>query len=319
MDRTWVLVESFFASPITWGVVTLLAIALALSGKLNMSAATGVLWLAFFTALFGVYRAEAILKTDTLMRYLVLGCCAFGFAAGTVLLNRWMTSPKAPEISTSSQPPEAQEHLEHGPSKPDSPIATVKPTDKAKAEPKHFPPASTGASKEQQKPAPKKDETPPAQQPAFSVTNPTGSIVNQGSSVTAPQTVNNFGPPELAMSDAQRSQVTDYLTIKANLSPLKIHIFVDGPTTSTQQFGEQLRRALVEAGADVDKQEGMFLPVQGDPVYPGISFDCVTAANQEKANAIGLALLNAKIIDKPVQTLGKRLEDGGINIIIRKP
>ncbi len=35
----------------------------------------------------------------------------------------------------------------------------------------------------------------PAVQPTFSVTNPSGSIINQGSSVNAPQTVNNFAPP----------------------------------------------------------------------------------------------------------------------------
>ncbi len=35
----------------------------------------------------------------------------------------------------------------------------------------------------------------PTQQPTFIVTNPSGSIINQGSTVAAPQTVNNYGPP----------------------------------------------------------------------------------------------------------------------------
>jgi hypothetical protein len=96
MDRAWPFFEGFLASPITWGVVTLLALALALSGKLSMSAATYITWVAFGTAVFGVYRAEGIIKIDPLLRFLILGCVAFGFAACIVRLNRWMVSPKTP-------------------------------------------------------------------------------------------------------------------------------------------------------------------------------------------------------------------------------
>src|SRR5213080_1907108 len=42
-----------------------------------------------------------------------------------------------------------------------------------------------------------------AQQPTFSVTNPSGSIVNQDSTVNAPQTVNNYGPTKLEL-DVER-------------------------------------------------------------------------------------------------------------------
>ena len=160
----------------------------------------------------------------------------------------------------------------------------------------------------------------PAQQPTFSVTNPSSSIKNQGTTVKAPQTINNFAPPELTMNDSQRFMVVSYLTpLNADISSFKIHIFVDGPTASTQAFGEQLRRALSEAGAVVDKTEGMLMPPEGSTVYPGISFDCVTDANKDKASAIGLALQNAGVLDKPVHALRGNREDGGIGITIRKP
>jgi len=42
---------------------------------------------------------------------------------------------------------------------------------------------------------PKVPSKAPESYPAFSVTNPSGSIINQGSTANAPQTVNNFGPP----------------------------------------------------------------------------------------------------------------------------
>jgi hypothetical protein len=156
MDRTWVLIESFFASPITWGVVTLLAIALALSGKLNMNAATAVLWLAFFTALFGVYRAEAILKTDILMRYLILGCCAFGFASGTVALNRWMISPKE---ETHSQPAAVQPHEapEKGADAPDKP--TLMPQAPSKVAVKRAKSAPLAAHSDKSEGKPQNDRT----------------------------------------------------------------------------------------------------------------------------------------------------------------
>ena len=58
MDKIGRSSNRFLRGSITWGVVTLIAISLASAGKLNMNAATWVLWLAFCTALFGVYRAE---------------------------------------------------------------------------------------------------------------------------------------------------------------------------------------------------------------------------------------------------------------------
>lgn len=97
MARVLPLLEAVLASPITWGVATLVAIALALSGKLSMGAAKWIMWAACCSAAFGVYRAEVVVKLDSLMRFLVLGCCIFGLVAGTVATTRWMSSPKTGE------------------------------------------------------------------------------------------------------------------------------------------------------------------------------------------------------------------------------
>src|SRR5260370_35906006 len=89
--RTPSLLESFLGSPITWGVVALVALALALIGKLSMGAARSIMWAACCSAVFGIYRAETVAKLDPLMRFLILSCCAVGFSAVTVAANRWMS------------------------------------------------------------------------------------------------------------------------------------------------------------------------------------------------------------------------------------
>ncbi|MFI5058382.1 MAG: hypothetical protein ACHQLQ_09355 [Candidatus Acidiferrales bacterium] len=57
------------------------------------------------------------------------------------------------------------------------------------------PPANAPAVKPPAKPLKKHSSEPAPPQPTYSATNPTGSIINQGSTVDAQQTVNNFGPP----------------------------------------------------------------------------------------------------------------------------
>lgn len=103
MDRVTKLAEAFFESPFLWGVITLVAIGLALRGKLSVNAATIVLWCALGTAVFGVYRAEVIYKLDTVLRYLILGTLAGAFAIPTVLLTRWI-KPEDKPISPYTQP-----------------------------------------------------------------------------------------------------------------------------------------------------------------------------------------------------------------------
>src|SRR6266436_3242822 len=81
----------------------------------------------------------------------------------------------------------------------------------------------------------------------------------------------------------------------------------------------QLRHLVNSYGGRCRKQAQLSIklkeclcPPEGSTVYPGISFDCVTDANKDKASAIGLALQNAGVLDKPVHALRGNREDGGI-------
>lgn len=94
MSKILPILESVIASPVTWGVIALAGFAIALSGRLSMTAANWVMWIAFGLAVFGIYRAEVILKMEPLMRFMVLGGCALLLAAGTLAVGRWMNAPK---------------------------------------------------------------------------------------------------------------------------------------------------------------------------------------------------------------------------------
>src|SRR5207249_6425968 len=63
-----------------------------------------------------------------------------------------------------------------------------------------------------------------AQQPTFSVTNPSGSIVNQDSTVNAPQTVNNYGPTKLELDvERLRGLTKDLKSLFGKTVSLSVH------------------------------------------------------------------------------------------------
>lgn len=104
MDKFIALLEAILASSIFWGVVALMALALALSGKLSVSAAITVLWLAWATAVFGIYRAEIVAKLDPVIKYLGLVMVASGLAIGAVMIGRWLEKPQEkPQETTASK------------------------------------------------------------------------------------------------------------------------------------------------------------------------------------------------------------------------
>lgn len=115
MDRTLATIESFLSHPILWGVFALVALSIALSGKLSISASSVILWIAYGAAIFGVFRAEVSLKNDPALRYLILATIAGCLAVGALLLQRWLdprvaaatsavTDKQAPTKKTSLAP-----------------------------------------------------------------------------------------------------------------------------------------------------------------------------------------------------------------------
>jgi hypothetical protein len=286
-------IHKFFTNGFVQGVVVFVALAVAFSGKLDSKGTLVALLVAAAIGAIGIYTHYSNTtrqKTVATFSILIYGCALWAFYS-------YLTSrPTVTAGNTTIQ----QQDAKPSEAKPEGKKQDKKEQDAKKAAPK-----------------PKVDK-PNSDIKTGNIEQ--GACSNLAIGSSGSQTV-NCGPPDLVMSDAQRSQVTDYLTqeSKVKISPLKVHIFVDGPTASTQKVGDQLRKALSEAGADVDKDEGMLIAAQGDPIYPGISFDNVTSANQEKANAIGLALLKAKVLEKPAHALQGKRADGGIDIVIRKP
>jgi len=85
-----------------------------------------------------------------------------------------------------------------------------------------------------------------AQQPTFSVTNPTGSIINQGSRVDAPQTINNnFVPPQRRLRQDQRAILVDCL--KRGSGTEVFSIFAQH-NIEAQTYSDEFGSALKDAG-----------------------------------------------------------------------
>ncbi len=101
-----------------------------------MSAAVFVLWVAWGTAVFGIYRAEIVAKLDPVLRYLVLASAASVLSVGAVLLGRWITLPRDKMSSQSNaqrQPPSTQPRTEG------LPKAALQPPPPALPQAKHTP------------------------------------------------------------------------------------------------------------------------------------------------------------------------------------
>ena len=89
MEKIFTALEAFLSHPILWGVLALIALAVALSGKLSVSAASTLLWIAYAAAVFGIFRAEAPLRNDPALRYLLLMTVGGLLAIGALFIQRW--------------------------------------------------------------------------------------------------------------------------------------------------------------------------------------------------------------------------------------
>jgi hypothetical protein len=86
------LAEKILSHPIVWGVLACIALAVAFSGRISMTAAAVFMWVACALATFGGYRLFAYLGAGLpirLLSSLALGCV---FAIATILAVRWLNS-----------------------------------------------------------------------------------------------------------------------------------------------------------------------------------------------------------------------------------
>ncbi len=82
------MLEAFLAHPLLWGVICIVALAVALTGRLSLTAATWLLWIAYAAATFGILRTN-ILSGDPTIKLLSALAIASILAIGAVLLQRW--------------------------------------------------------------------------------------------------------------------------------------------------------------------------------------------------------------------------------------
>lgn len=95
-------VEAILGSPLLWGFIGLVAIAVALSGRLDVTAAKWVLVGAWTMAIFSVYRFDPMLRQSIIARSLWVIMISAGIGLALYYLSAWMEnrpSSVAPPIS----------------------------------------------------------------------------------------------------------------------------------------------------------------------------------------------------------------------------
>jgi len=137
----------------------------------------------------------------------------------------------------------------------DKPTPTAKPQEQASAKNKDGDKkdiATTDAKKKNDthKPVPKAPEKPnasPSQQPTYSVTNPSGSIINQGSKVDAPQTVNNFRPAPRQVTNPDALIASLREIAKSSNEPAIVLIVMTEPDQESKPFRDALAEVFHKA------------------------------------------------------------------------
>jgi hypothetical protein len=107
-------IEGILASPLLWGIICLVAIAVGLSGKLDMSAAKWILLAAWVMAIFSFYRFAPILNQPLIPRILWVVLFAGAFGLTLYYLSEWMSQPRtnnAVEIASPSPAPNATQPI----------------------------------------------------------------------------------------------------------------------------------------------------------------------------------------------------------------
>lgn len=115
-------IERFLSNPILWGIASIVAISIGLSGRFSVTGSSSLMWVAWAMASFGAYRIYAFYKLDASICTLATVASACIFAIAVLLVVRWMntkevasmpipttTQPSKPEIvPTAAQPPEPE-------------------------------------------------------------------------------------------------------------------------------------------------------------------------------------------------------------------
>jgi hypothetical protein len=117
-SRDWLReLEEFLKHPLVWGVVALIALAIALSGKLSVSLATVIMWVAWATATFGLYRfAVRSFTLRPVLGFLVLAVVGGVLVWPVAVANHWLsTKPETGKPEIPVPPPDPRYPPPSGP------------------------------------------------------------------------------------------------------------------------------------------------------------------------------------------------------------
>jgi hypothetical protein len=252
------------------------------------------LFLAFFN-----YSRHYLSGKSARRRYALYGAGAAVLIVVTLIVTGVSLWPKR-LLATTQSPAPAQSQ-----SSPQQPITNVEPEEKR------------SSKKRQNKPAPKLEFPPVPPPPANSVSNPTGSIVNQDSPNYGSQTVNNIDTRHhLRISESQQSAITGAMR---NFSGRKAFILCNGGTTEQVEFGKKMQAALEAAGIQAEFHTGVAMS-EGEDAMPWL-FVGWGEHNSDMANALTSIIRDAGVI--PAPHVGIHFyQDGdkdGFQIIIGQP
>jgi hypothetical protein len=83
------MLERFLSHPIFWGAFAVVTLSFALGGKLSVTIASGLMWVAYCLAVYGVYLTVSKMEWSRAVSWLLIAGLSSLLAIGPVLTNRW--------------------------------------------------------------------------------------------------------------------------------------------------------------------------------------------------------------------------------------
>ncbi len=124
-----------------------------------------------------------------------------------------------------------------------------------------------------------------------------------------PQTVNNYGPPKLVMTDEQESALADAMK---PLPGMHVAIISVGEERDVVEYGSRIARALRRAGMTVEEQRVYMYP----DAPPGVSMNS-GADRMSDAAALATAMVLTGVATRPVR-LTKDRDPSDLEVTVKR-
>jgi hypothetical protein len=294
-----------------WIITITPGLVAAIAGRLHgMPLEVAVLWFVGISALVVIILSYLKKPSGQRPRYWRL---AFPVGAVVLLITLPLFVREKAGVTVAEATP-----IQQPTTPPETPPATDKPKRKPapskRSKPKSSPAAPQPAPPQPAESPAKEDTTKPSvpeQQPTFSVTNPSGSIINQGSTVQAPQTVNNYGPPKIELNAEGLRILTDYLRPFAGQT---LSLFVHNPDEDSLKLRDQFLAAFKENKIQLSESSGEGTDIPPPPYGVSMAVGRERDKNSLEVQALARALVRAGLVQEPVNVVESGKQDLGIII-----